>query len=85
MRVFYLRKFIKQYKKLPLDAKKQAEEKEVIFRKDPYDPSLKTHKLHGELLGFYAFSVSSKLRIIFDFDKNGDVRFYNIGNHDVYY
>lgn len=62
-----------------------AEEKEIIFRNNLYDSSLKTHKLHGELQGFYAFSINNKIRIIFDFNKDGNVRFYIIGNHDIYY
>ncbi len=85
MKIFYLKKFIKQYKKLPSDIKNQAEEREIIFREDPYDTRLKTHKLHGNFREFYAFFVSSKIRIIFDFNKDGNARFYTIGNHDIYY
>ena len=85
MKIFYLKKFIRQYKKLPIDIKNLAEEKEKIFRKNLNDPSLKTHKLHGDLKGFYSFSLNNKNRIVFDFDKNKNVRFYSIGNHDIYY
>jgi mRNA-degrading endonuclease YafQ of YafQ-DinJ toxin-antitoxin module len=85
MKIFYLKKFIKQYKKLPISIKKQAEEKEEIFRKNPFDPKLKTHKLHGDLKGFLSFSINNNIRIIFDFDKNKNARFYTIGNHDIYY
>ena len=83
MKIFYLKKFIKQYRKLSADIKNLAEEK--IFRNDPYDLKLKTHKLHGDLKDFYAFRLNSKTRIIFDFDKDGNARFYSIGNHDIYY
>lgn len=85
MKILYLKKFIKQYRRLPLEVKKSAEEKEKIFRKDPFDPKLKTHKLHGELRGFLAFSINNSVRIIFDFDEEKNVRFYSIGNHDIYY
>ena len=67
MRIYYLPKFAKQYKKLPLAIKIQAEKKEKIFRKNPFDKSLKTHKLKGELEGFWSFSVNYSYRIIFDF------------------
>jgi mRNA-degrading endonuclease YafQ of YafQ-DinJ toxin-antitoxin module len=85
MKIFYLKKFIKQYKKLSLENKKLAEEKEEIFRKNPFDSRLKTPKLHGDLKGFLVFSVSNNIRIIFDFDENKNVRFYTVGNHDIYY
>ena len=85
MKIFYLKKFLKQYKKISIDVKRIAEEREMIFRNNPHDPSLKTHKLHGELQGFYAFSINNKIRIIFDFNKEGNVRFYTVGNHDIYY
>ncbi len=84
MRIVYLKKFIKQYKKLPVEIKKIAKEKELLFREDPRNISLKTHKLHGDLKSFWAFSVNNKIRIIFDFDQDKNVRFYTIGNHDVY-
>ena len=85
MKIFYLKRFIKQYKKLPADIKNLAEKKEKIFRNDPYDPKLKTHKLHGDLMNFYAFRLNSKIRVIFAFDKDGNIRFYSVGNHDIYY
>jgi mRNA-degrading endonuclease YafQ of YafQ-DinJ toxin-antitoxin module len=85
MKILYLKKFVKQYKKLPLEIKKLSEEKERIFRKDPFDPRLKTHKLRGELKYFLAFLMNNDIRVIFDFDKNKNVRFYIIGNHDIYY
>ena len=85
MKIFYLKKFVRQYKKLSAKVKQSAEEKEFIFRKNLFDSRLKTHKLHGGLKGFYSFNVNSDIRIIFDFDKDKNVRFYSIGNHDIYY
>jgi toxin HigB-1 len=85
MKIFYLKKFIKQYRKLSPEAKRLAEEKEKIFRKNPLDSRLKTHKLHGDLKGFFSFSINNDVRVIFDFDENKNVRFYTIGNHDIYY
>ena len=85
MKILYLKKFIKQYKKLSPETKKLAEEKEKIFRKNPFDSKLKTHKLHGDLKGFLSFSINNNVRIIFDFYENKNVRFYAVGNHDIYY
>jgi mRNA-degrading endonuclease YafQ of YafQ-DinJ toxin-antitoxin module len=47
--IYYSPHFIKMYKKLPKQVKLAAEEKEKIFRQDPFGPRLKTHKLTGKL------------------------------------
>ena len=84
MTIFYSPRFERDYKKLPEDIKRVAEAKEIIFRKDPFDPRLKTHKLTGELVGFLSFSVTYSYRIVFDFADKKTVHFYRIGTHDVY-
>ncbi|MBU0619757.1 type II toxin-antitoxin system mRNA interferase toxin, RelE/StbE family [Patescibacteria group bacterium] len=84
MKILYLPKFTKQYKKLPNKIKKLSEIKEIIFRNNPFDPKLKTHKLQGRLNGFCAFSINYQYRIIFDFADDGIVRFYSIGSHKIY-
>lgn len=84
MKVRTLPKFERQYKKLTNDLKDVAEKKFDIFLNDPHDSRLKTHKLTGALMGFMAFSINQDYRIIFDFDENGNARFYQIGTHDIY-
>jgi addiction module RelE/StbE family toxin len=84
MEIRYCNRFIKEYKKLPLIVKNTAKKKEIIFRENPFDPILRTHKLNGPLEGFFAFSVSSKYRIIFVFVEKNIIEFYSIGNHDIY-
>lgn len=51
---------------------------------DPHSPSLKTHNLKGELVGYCSFSVSYNLRILFEFINKEEVGFIDIGTHDVY-
>jgi len=84
MKIFYVEKFKREYSKLSPDIKKHAEEKERLFRKNPFDPQLKTHKLHGILKGFWAFSIHYRYRIIFEFAGKENVRFYSVGDHDIY-
>jgi mRNA-degrading endonuclease YafQ of YafQ-DinJ toxin-antitoxin module len=69
MEIFYSSKFLREYKKLSIDIKRSAEKTEKIFRQNPYDPRLKTHKLTGPLNDFWAFSVTHS---------------YRIGSHDIY-
>jgi len=86
MEILYLPKFEKQYKKLPEKIQDLAEEREKVFRKNPFNSKLKTHKLHGKLSSFLAFSINYEYRIVFDFvdKKKSMVRFYFTGKHDLY-
>ena len=84
MKIYYSGKFSKGYKKLPKEIKLLAEEKENIFRVNPSDPRLKTHKLKGKLSDFYSFSISYHWRIVFHFEKDNTIIFDTIGTHEVY-
>lgn len=85
MEIIYSSKFAKEYKKIPSDVKDMAEVNFLLFKKDPFDPKLKTHKLNGRLKKLYSFSVGYKYRIIFEFsDDKNIVYFHSVGNHDIY-
>jgi len=56
----------------------------LIFKKNPFDPRLKTHKLKGNLKNYWSFSISYSDRILFRFLNNETVFFIDIGNHSVY-
>lgn len=76
--------FKRNYNKLPQQVKELAKEKEGMFRDDPFDPRLKTHKLHGKEHEVYAFWISYKYRIKFIFLSNEEVIFIDIGTHKIY-
>lgn len=83
MVVYFYPQFKNSYKNLPIEIKKKAEKKELTFKKDPFNPQLKTHKLHGKLKKLWSFSIDNNYRIIFEFmDKN--VIFLDIGTHSLY-
>ena len=85
MKIIYGSKFAREYKKLPDYIKDIAEEQEALFRKDPFNPRLKTHKLKGRLSGFLSFSIDYKYRIIFEFSKDKNtIYFHAVGDHDIY-
>ncbi|MCX6813474.1 MAG: type II toxin-antitoxin system mRNA interferase toxin, RelE/StbE family [Candidatus Azambacteria bacterium] len=84
MRIYYSSKFEREYKKLPKEIKKLAEKNETIFRTDPFDPQLNTHKLHGRLKEYWVFSINEKYRIIFTFVKKDTIWFHSVGDHSVY-
>jgi addiction module RelE/StbE family toxin len=81
--IYYSSSFKKSVKKHS-SYKKQIKKRIEIFIKDPHNPSLKTHKLKGELAGYYSFSVNYSLRILFEFINSKEVGFVDIGTHEVY-
>lgn len=83
MKIIVYQKFKDSYKKLPHKIKQRAERQELIFKNNPFDPRLKTHKLHGKLKHLWSFSVDNKRRIIFEF-FGSDIIFLDIGDHDLY-
>lgn len=85
MNIIYGPRFARDYKKLPDSIKDVAEENEIIFRKNPFNPKLKTHKLKGKLSGFLSFSIDYKYRIIFEFSQDGKTAYFHlVGDHDIY-
>lgn len=85
MIIKYTSKFNREYRKLSERIKDIAEEKEKIFRKNPYDQKLKIHKLKGKFKDFWSFSIDFKYRIVFEFSNDKKIAyFYSVGDHDVY-
>ncbi|OHA20318.1 MAG: hypothetical protein A2836_03000 [Candidatus Taylorbacteria bacterium RIFCSPHIGHO2_01_FULL_45_63] len=84
MEIRYRPRFVREYKKLPFQIQRLVEKRTVLFRKNPFDSRLKTHKLHGDLEGFHAFWIDYHNRIMFAFVNEQTVEFYSIGDHDIY-
>jgi len=68
----------------PYGFKKLKCYKECIFRKNPFDKRLKTHKLSGKEKEAWAFRVDYSYRIKFIFLTKNEVLFLDIGTHDFY-
>lgn len=82
--IYYSPHFERAFKLLTHKIKKQAFEKEKIFRKDCFDKSLKVHKLKGKLKKYWSFSVNHSYRILFEFYNQNEVIFSDIGTHSIY-
>jgi addiction module RelE/StbE family toxin len=80
--------FIKKLKKLikiDNELKFKVQEKVKIFCENQFESSLKTHKLHGKLKDYWAFSIDYNYRIVFRYGNNNKVYLINIGSHDEVY
>ena len=75
--------FENEFRKLPREIQKRAAKTEILFRQDPFHPSLRLHKLEGPLKNYWSISINLNYRIIFSM-KNGEALFISIGNHSVY-
>ncbi|MEA2064844.1 MAG: type II toxin-antitoxin system mRNA interferase toxin, RelE/StbE family [Patescibacteria group bacterium] len=83
-KILYTDKFCSRFKKLPKNIQKIADEKVLIFRKNPIHSSLRLHQLHGKLKGIWSITINKNYRIIFERQENGDIVFISIGRHDIY-
>jgi mRNA interferase YafQ len=59
-----------------------------LLVEDAFHPSLKTHKLKGELAGSWAGTVGYDLRIVFEFVQHEGaeaIQLQSVGTHDEVY
>lgn len=56
-----------------------------IFRDNPHDPRLRTHKLSGDLQDFWSFTIEYDVRVVFQFAPTNRAVFEDIGTHDEVY
>lgn len=76
--------FIKAYKSLHEEIKVRSKHREKIFKANPFDSRLKTHRLKGKLKDYWSYSVDYQYRILFRFIDNETVLYHDIGTHDIY-
>ena len=76
--------FEKTFLRLPKSIQGLANRKDQWFRRDAFDPRLRTHKLKGELSAYWAYSVNRQYRVLFRFLGPHEVIYYDIGTHEIY-
>lgn len=77
--------FLRCYSELPLSIQKKAEQKEKLFRQNPFHPSLHTEKLEPKGKQVWSFRIDKSYRIIFRFIDGNKVLFMTIGPHHWIY
>jgi toxin HigB-1 len=55
------------------------------FRNDPFQTSLRTHRLSGKLKDVWSYSVEYDLRVVFYFADTEKVVLIDVGTHDEVY
>ena len=66
------------------ELKKLKKKQLTVFKKNIRHPSLRTHKLKGNLSNAWSISIEGNIRMIYTI-KNNQAIFFKIGNHDEVY
>jgi mRNA-degrading endonuclease YafQ of YafQ-DinJ toxin-antitoxin module len=77
--------FLKQARKLSREEKIKLSDRTEWFKKDSYDPRLKTHALTGKLKGILSFSVTHSKRVSFTWVSKNTALFLSVGLHGEVY
>ena len=93
MKLVWSSAFKRSYKKIVKKNPRLKDNIANVLRQlefDPFHPSLKTHKLSGNLADFWFCSVAYDCRIIFEISENNQVveifiLLIDIGSHDEVY
>jgi mRNA interferase YafQ len=86
MIIRYTNRFEKDLKKLSKSQKRSVANAMRLFSKNPFEPSLKNHKLGGKLRGVHAFFAEYDLRILYREEKGFTiVIMLRAGKHDDVY
>lgn len=84
VQIVYNPRFAKKLDRFSSEEQKKILGKLHIFWENPYNNSLKAHKLSGKLNNLWSFSVSYHLRILFRFVQKNIVEFIDLGGHEIY-
>ena len=84
MRIYAASSFTRSVKKLPLTIRDKLRKRDQIFRRDPFDSCLDTHKLRGNLKDHWSYSVDRRYRVLFKFVDGDEIVYYDVGTHGVY-
>lgn len=77
--------FRRRFKKLPLHLQEKTAKRDALFRANPFDSRLGTHKLHGDKKDEWAWWVDYYYRVTFIFVSSHEVLYTNVGTHDEVY
>ena len=81
----YSSHFLRALRALPPSVRDIVRERETWFKRNCFDPRLKTHKLQGRLKNYWSFSLTRSHRVLFEFMDREVVGFIDVGDHSVYF
>ena len=86
MQIEYSKKFIKEFKKRPINVKANFKSRLDIFINDQYNSILNNHPLSGEPKNYRSININGDWRAIFEeIDGGKIIYFVAIGTHSQLY
>ena len=88
MKVQFDTDFYRLYKKSNVRIRNAVDEKIRRFEKDPYDPELNNHELHGIYEGLRSINITNDYRALYEEVDEGDepIAYFSIlGTHKELY
>lgn len=85
MRVRYLPKFKRQYKKLPEKIQNRFDERLALFAVDRTNVQLRVHPLRGRYVGYWSMNISGDIRALYLEEGETIIVFALIGTHSELY
>ena len=82
--VLFSSRFRRSLRKLPSHIQRDFDKRFDVFKKYPFNPTLRTHNLHGSLEMYYAFYLRDGYRVLFEFVDEYTILLINIGSHGDY-
>jgi addiction module RelE/StbE family toxin len=62
----------------------KTKKKLSLFKENPKQPSLRTHKLTGKLSNSWSISIEGNIRMLY-YIKDGEAVFFTVGTHEHVY
>ena len=84
MRIFYKKRFDKNFKKLPIKIKEQFYQRLEVFINDKFDKVLNNHSVDRVFPGCHSINVTGDFRAIYS-EEEDSVTFVTIGTHSELY
>lgn len=78
-------KILRKWRKKHPDLIAKFEEKLNIFVQNPFETSLRTHRLSGDLKDLWGMSITYQYRLVFKFLPENKVLLIDLGTHDEVY
>lgn len=85
MRVNFGRNFLKKLDKSPEKIRERFEKRLALFIKNPFDPELHNHALHGTIAGHRSINITGDWRAIYENVGENDIWFVDFGTHSQLY
>ena len=77
-------KYVNEIKKKNPQLLKKIHKQIQLFKENPKHPSLRTHKLQGDLSNSWSITIERNIRMIY-YVSNNKIVFFQMGTHDEVY